>query len=73
MKCLKELQLADDFSRKPVEIYIIPPDENHGVATDEDSGEVDATDFNMNKVGTKILYSEKELVDGQNVKMKCQR
>ena len=40
---LEELQLADDFSRKPVESYITPPDENDGAATDEDSGEEDAT------------------------------
>ena len=27
---LEELQLADDSSRKPMESYITPPDENDG-------------------------------------------
>ena len=47
-----------------MEIYIIPPDENDGAATDEDSGEEDATDFNMNWLMVQ---------NGLTVKMKCER
>ena len=49
-----------------------------GAATDEDSGEGDATDFNMNNVcRKKSVCMQKQnwlLVEkGINVKMKCQR
>ena len=47
-----------------MKIYITPPDEYDGAATDEDCGAEDATDFNMNNVGRKILYAEAELVNG---------
>ena len=60
---LEQLQLAEDFSRTPADVYISPPDENNGQATDEDGGEEDGTDFNINNVGRKILNAESELVD----------
>ena len=41
---LEELQLVDDFSQRPVDLYITPPDED-GRVMDEDSGEHDAVHF----------------------------
>ena len=60
---LEELQLNEDFSKTPAEIYICPPDENNGEATDEASADEDGVDFNVNNGGRKLLSAEAEMVD----------